>query len=275
MLEILKAGEQDQLTPEQLALPLKPAEVEEVVSLLTGNPFRRHNLYYNRKRGELEPLAKRDKGYSYRYTLAKVLDFIERKQHKQSSDFKKPVISPDVREVLEVLKAKGEERLTQEQLALSLARAEVREVLTCSMGKPFLQTRLADLIRRAILTPVDSRKRGTGNRLHYSLKSVLDLIEKLNAPKNEIAFELVEVLEVLRTPGRDHLTQKHLDLPLTSAEVVVLATHVLGKPFPQQRIKDLCRRKHNQLQPIGPRRGSGHRSVYRVGDVLKALENPR
>lgn len=119
---------------------------------------------------------------------------------------------------------------------------------------------------------MDSRKRGSGNRLHYSLKSVLDLIEKFNAPKNEIAFELVEVLEVLRTAGRDHLTQKHLDLPLNTAEVVILATHVLGKPFPQERIYDLSRRKHNRLQPIGPRRGQGHRLFYRVGDVLRAIE---
>ena len=178
-----------------------------------------------------------------------------------------------MREVLEVLKAGEQAQFTPEQLAFPLRRGEVREVLSCSMGEPFSEHRLSDLITREILKPMASRKKGSGNSFRYSLKSVLDLIEKLNAPKNKIACELAEVLEVLRMEGRDHLTQNHLELPIDSAGVVVLGTYVTGKPFSQLRIQDLCRRKHNQLQPIGSKRGKGYKSLFRVKDVLKALEN--
>lgn len=182
-------------------------------------------------------------------------------------------ISPAVREVFEALKAGEQDQLTPEQLALPLEHAEVRELLSCSTGEPFLETRLNDLIKRGILKPLPSSKKGSGNRFSYSLKSVLDLIEQRNAPKNTIAPELVEVLEVLRTEGRDHLTQNHWELPIDTAGVVVLGMHVTGKPFSQQRIYDLCRRKRNPLQPIGSKRRKGYRLLFRVGDVLNVLEN--
>jgi hypothetical protein len=272
LLDRLRKGEREMLSAEHLALPLTPAEAQAVVGIVRAKPLSRASLNESRKRGELQPLEQR--GNSYRYTVRAVLDFAEfkrRKRGRPSLMGRTSVSSPAVVEILTLLRAGKREHLTPEQLTLPLARSEVREVLSCSLGEAFPQARLAHLIGRGVLLPLPPQRRGSGQRFRYSLQSVLDLVEHLTTPKPQIRSELEEVLAVLGTTGRDHLTRQSLDLQLSSAEVIMLATQVLGQPFTLRRLYELCRRKYNRLQAIQPRRGR-RRLRYRVGDVLTALE---